>query len=138
MKDGVSTLRVQVSTALGALPIEGAVVTVSTPAEETGERTLLYSVTTDEGGMTPPLELSAPPRAESMTPGTTHPFALYTVEVRHPDFVPLAALSVSAFSGVPAVLPVALTPLPENENTAPPQITVPNDPQVLAEPQEGA
>ena len=30
-------------------------------------------------------------------------------------FVPLTALHVTLFAGVPAVLPVALTPLPEKE-----------------------
>lgn len=133
MPDGTSTLRVLVTTALGALPVEGAVVTVSTPPDEAGDRTLLYSVTTDRDGITPPMTLATPPREASLRPGMGQPFALYTVQVDHPDFVPRAALNVTAFADVPAVLPVSLTPLPEDEATAPPELTVLTNPQVLAE-----
>ena len=38
-----AVLRVVVTTALGALPLAGASVTVSTAADQPGERTLLYS-----------------------------------------------------------------------------------------------
>lgn len=133
MKDGTGILRVQVSTALGAYPVEGAVVTVSTTAADPNGPTLLYTEVTDNGGMTPPMELEAPPRSESLTPGAVQPYALYTVEVVHPNFVPQAALNVAAFSGVSAVLPVQLTPLPENETVAPPQLNLTVDPQVLSE-----
>ncbi|MDY3619225.1 hypothetical protein [Agathobaculum sp.] len=133
MQDGTSILRVQVSTALGALPVEGATVTVSTAADETGGHQLLYSVQTDAGGMTPPMELPAPPRSASLTPGNGRPYALYTVQVDHPNFTPQAALNVTAFSGIPAVLPIALTPLPENAAVAPQDLTATDDPQALSE-----
>ena len=55
--DGTAELRVLVTTALGALPLENAIVSVSTVPDETGMRTLLYSVTTDSGGMTPSMVL---------------------------------------------------------------------------------
>ncbi|MCQ5131208.1 hypothetical protein NE562_16240 [Butyricicoccus faecihominis] len=136
MEDGISVLRVLVTTALGAVPVPNAVVTVSTPVDEAGNSTLLYSVQTDQSGMTPPMELAAPPRAASLTPGGGRPFSLYTVQVDHPDFTPLAALNVTAFSGIPAVLPITLTPLPETANTAPQQLTAETNPQALSE-QEG-
>ena len=50
-------LRVAVTTALGAQPLENALVTVSTAPDESGSRQLLYSVRTDSGGMTPPMTL---------------------------------------------------------------------------------
>ena len=53
LTDGTAELRVLVTTALGALPLENAIVSVSTAPDDTGMRTLLYSVTTDSGGMTP-------------------------------------------------------------------------------------
>ena len=49
--DGTAELRVLVTTALGALPLENAIVSVSTVPDETGMRTLLHSVTTDSGGI---------------------------------------------------------------------------------------
>ncbi|RHS79388.1 hypothetical protein DW923_13435, partial [Butyricicoccus sp. AM42-5AC] len=63
-----SVLRVAVTTALGAQPLENALVTVSTAPDENGTRTLLYAVRTDRDGMTPPMTLAAPPRSASLAP----------------------------------------------------------------------
>ncbi|MDO4270600.1 MAG: hypothetical protein Q4C72_06700 [Eubacteriales bacterium] len=128
---GSAPLRVVVTTALGAQPLEGASVSVSTAPDETGARTLLYAVTTDQGGMTPPMELSTPPRANSLTPDGGTPYALYTVEIERPGYTPLAALHIAMFDGVPSVLPVALTPLPENAPTDEADLTATGNPQVL-------
>ena len=57
-----AVLRVAVTTALGAQPLENALVMVSTAPDESGSRQLLYSVRTDSGGMTPPMTFSTPPR----------------------------------------------------------------------------
>lgn len=129
--DGTAILRVVVTTALGALPLEGASVSVSTAADAAGERTLLYSVRTGQNGMTPPMELATPSRASSMTPGGIQPFSLYTVEIEREGYTPVAALHVAMFPGIPAVLPVAMTPLTENEPTGETELTVTGDPQAL-------
>ena len=50
LTNGTAELRVLVTTALGALPLENAIVSVSTVPDESGMRTLLHSVTTDSGG----------------------------------------------------------------------------------------
>mgnify|MGYP000544981362 CR=1 FL=1 len=63
-----SVLRVAVTTALGAQPLENALVTVSTAPDENGTRTLLYAVRTDRDGMTPPMTLAAPPRSTQSRP----------------------------------------------------------------------
>ena len=81
LTDGTAELRVLVTTALGALPLENAIVSVSTVPDETGMRTLLYSVTTDSGGMTPSMVLTTPPRSNSLNPDSGPPFAVYTVEI---------------------------------------------------------
>lgn len=127
-----AVLRVLVTTALGAFPLEGASVTVSTPANAAGERTLLYAVRTDQGGLTPPMALPTPPRADSMTPnGSGQPFSVYTVEITREGYTPQSTLNVAMFSGVPAVLPVALTPLPENAPNAQSDFHAPDGPQAL-------
>ena len=118
LTDGTAELRVLVTTALGALPLENAIVSVSTVPDETGMRTLLYSVTTDFGGMTPSMVLTTPPRSNSLSPGSGPPFAVYTVEI-------------AMFSGVPTMLPVALTPLKENQSFAPTDLTATGAPQTL-------
>ena len=131
-----SVLRVAVTTALGAQPLENALVTVSTAPDESGSRQLLYLVLTDSGGMTPPMTLSAPPRENSLSPDGGVPYALYTVEAALDGYVPLTALHIALFSGVPALLPVALTPLPEYESTAPTELTSDGQTQVLSSERE--
>lgn len=126
-----AVLRVVVTTALGALPLEDASVTVSTAADESGERTLLYSVRTGPGGMTPAMILPTPPLSNSLSPDSGPPYAVYTVEVTHPGYTPVTALHVTMFSGVPAVLPVPLTPLPENQSSTRADLTATGEPQVL-------
>ena len=74
--DGTAELRVLVTTALGALPLENAIVSVSTVPDESGMRTLLHSVTTDSGGMTPVMVLDTPPRSNSLNPDSGPPFAV--------------------------------------------------------------
>lgn len=107
-------LRVLVTTALGAYPLENASVLVSTAPNALGERTLLYAVSTDQGGMTPPLELSTPPRTNSLTPDGGQAFTRYTVEVNLQGYSSVAALEITMFPNISTVLPVSLTPLPEN------------------------
>lgn len=131
-----AVLRVAVTTALGAQPLENALVTVSTVPDEDGSRQLLYLVRTDSGGMTPPMTLSAPPRENSLSPDGDVPYALYTVEAALDGYVPLTALHIALFSGVPALLPVALTPLPEYESTAPAELTSDGQTQVLSRERE--
>ncbi len=132
-----AVLRVVVTTALGALPLENASVTVSTAADEAGARTLLYSVRTDSGGMTPPMTLPTPPLANSLAPDSGPPYAVYTVEVAREGYTPLAALHITMFSGIPAVLPVALTPLDENQPSSQTDLTAIGTPQVLYHPVPG-
>ena len=125
LTDGTAELRVLVTTALGALPLENAIVSVSTAPDDTGMRTLLYSVTTDSGGMTPVMVLN------SLSPGSGPPFAVYTVEISAEGYTPLTALHIAMFSGVPTMLPVALTPLAENQSFAQTDLTATDAPQAL-------
>ena len=125
LTDGTAELRVLVTTALGALPLENAIVSVSTVPDESGMRT------TDSGGMTPVMVLDTPPRSNSLNPDGGPPFAVYTVEISAEGYTPLTALHIAMFSGVPTMLPVALTPLKENQSFAPTDLTATGAPQTL-------
>lgn len=128
-------LRVFVTTALGAYPLENASVRVSTAPNALGERTLLYAVSTNRGGMTPPMELSTPPRANSQTPDGGQAFTPYTVEVNRQGYVPVAALNITMFPNISTVLPVSMIPLAENEVISTETIlTATGDSQTLASP----
>ena len=103
LTDGTAELRVLVTTALGALPLENAIVSVSTVPDESGMRTLLHSVTTDSGGMTPVMVLDTPPRSNSLNPDSGPPFAVYTVEISAEGYTPLTALYIAYAQ--PLILP---------------------------------
>ena len=75
--------------------------------------------------------LTTPPRSNSLSPGSGPPFAVYTVEISAEGYTPLTALHIAMFSGVPTMLPVALTPLAENQNFAPTDLTATGMPQAL-------
>lgn len=126
-----AVLRVLVSTALGALPLADAAVTVSKLSDETGLWTLLYSVSTDVGGITPPMTLETPPLSNSLSPDSGMPYSLYTVEVTKDGYTPLTALQIAMFPGIATVLPIALTPLDENAAFSETGLTAVGDPQAL-------
>ena len=56
---------------------------------------------------------------------------MYTVEISAEGYTPLTALYIAMFSGVPTMLPVALTPLKENQSFAPTDLTATGAPQTL-------
>ncbi len=103
------SLVVQVVTAGGALPLEGATVTIS----DAGGRLISENivVATSPGGLTPRIFLPTPPRALSMSPSIEVPYALYNIAVSLPDYYPYTAKNVPLFSGVNSFQSVRLIPI---------------------------
>lgn len=111
--NGVGYLRVRVTA--GDLPAEGANVTVTEYPEGEGGGELLYSLRTDENGLTPPLELSAPPADESLTPGFLQPYSVYNVSVELDGYYPVEGVGVPVFENITAIQPFRLLPVLEGE-----------------------
>ena len=112
-------LMVQASTAGGAIPLEGARVTVRRyePESESSPENrgdAVASLTTGRDGRTPRIPLSAPPRVNGNTPAGGLPYALYQVEVSLEGFFDQAYIGVPVFAGITAVQPAVLIPLSEN------------------------
>lgn len=108
---GIGYLVVNVSTARGALPLEGASVTVSYEEEDNSS---VYSVlTTDMSGKTEKLELPAPSRELSEIPGNTKPYSTYTVSARKDGYYTVTNVGVPIFSGVTSIQPIEMLPLAE-------------------------
>ena len=94
---GRGTLRVQVSTARGAFPVNRAVVEVAVMLG--GARVLLY-------------RKPAKPFYESQNPSTAgDSMASYVVSVSHPSYEAVTDLPAGVFIGTKTILPVALTPV---------------------------
>ena len=114
--DSVGYLVVHVTTARGAIPLEGAAVSIrSNESEDTTPRAdILYATTTNRDGNTERIPLAAPPRENSMSPGEVPPFSTYHLEVRREGYGMQSFIALPIFSGITAVQPVDLIPLPED------------------------
>ena len=121
-------LKVVVSTANGALPIENARVVIR---GEDGRELVLF---TNESGATEAVALSAPARSSSQSAGNQKPFSTYRVTVEKEGFYPHLTGIVPIFSGVSARQSINLIGLAEyGADTVIPESadTVMRDPQVL-------
>ena len=99
-----------VTEANGAIPVEGALVTVT---DYGAENDVLFTLRTDEGGLTETVSLLVPDAGQSLNPGSESPAGLYGITVRRAGYYPVEAVAVPIFPGVFSVLPVDLVPLSE-------------------------
>ena len=118
---GQGILVVHVTTARGAIPLEGALVNVRQDApDESGiSGDVIAALTTGNDGNTEPLTLPAPMRSESLTPnnGAQKPYSTYHLEVQLEGYYTQNYANVPIFDGIAAIQPADLIPLPENGRT---------------------
>ena len=115
---GTGYLIVQVSTATGAIPLPGALVTVRNydPEEGSDVGNVIATMRTDRSGRTQKLALPAPARALSQAPGSKIlPYALYSIDVKTDRYFENYFASVPIFDGVVAVQPAILQALPDSK-----------------------
>ena len=117
--EGTGYLIVHVTTARGAIPLEGAQVDIrSYPPDKTeGRGDVIASLVTQRDGNTLPYPLTAPPRTDSLRPGNGTPYAVYFLEVHENGYYSQTYQNVPIFDGIVAIQPADLIPLPENERT---------------------
>ena len=115
---GQGKLVFQITTAGGAIPLEGAEVTLrqSRGPTDTGGDVLsvLYS---GRDGKTEVLTLPAPARGYSLEPardGAPVPYALYNADVRMDGFYKQSYIRIPVFDGITSIQRASLIPLPEN------------------------
>ena len=110
----VGYLTVRVSTAGGAIPLEGAAVNIRGGNIE--ESAIIYSLVTNSDGLTPTVSLPTPPRSASEVPQDTEPaYAVYNIDVYARGYVPAFFHNVPIFSGINSVQPAVLVPDIENK-----------------------
>lgn len=103
-------LVVMVTTAGGTRPIMDAHVIVS--RREGNNEQILRTLTTNANGRTFVIELPAPPKSNSMSPGEPLPYFVYNIRVDYPGYYTVENLDVPIFPGIVAVQPINLVPLP--------------------------
>ncbi len=109
---GEGYLTVRVTTARGAIPLGGAIVTVfgNTP-ETSGVREVFYS---GDDGLTPKIVLPAPPRANSEAPNSGVPFYTYNLEIIRNGYYNQSYSNVPIFAGITAMQTAEMIPLTKN------------------------
>ncbi len=114
---GAGYLQVQVTSANGAIPEEGAQVLIFDYPDEGGGKfsQLLMSLKTDSSGQTPTVELPAPPKSVSQTPGDVKPYSSYNIEVSKEGFYNVEGVGVPVFDGVTSLQKINL--IPQNANS---------------------
>ncbi len=104
-------LIVRVSTARGAVPLEGATVTIRGGEQE--DSAILYSLVSDRDGLCPRVSLPTPPLKNSEAPNSGIPYSLWNIDVFLEEYAPASYQNVPVYSGVTSVQPAVLIPLPE-------------------------
>lgn len=115
--ESIGFLIVEVRTANGAIPVEGAQVYVYPLAENGDKNDAVYSLTTDSSGRTQRVALEAKSKSLSLAPGNEVPFMSYNVTVTAPGFYSSDKSRVPVFEGVTSILPFELIPLSEYANS---------------------
>lgn len=116
---GRGRLVFQITTAGGAIPLEGAEITLqgTHPATEGGGGQVLAVLYSNRDGKSDPVTLPAPEKTLSLEPArdsASLPYALYDAEVRLSGFYLQSYLRIPVFDGITSIQRVSLIPLPEN------------------------
>ena len=107
-ESSVGYLTVNVTTARGAIPLEGA--TVNIRGDEKDSASILFSLLSDRDGRTPRVSLPTPPKENSDTPGGASAFSTYNIEVFKDGYVPLYFQNVPIFPSVLSIQPAVMVP----------------------------
>ena len=109
--ENIGYLRVRVSTARGAIPLENATVSIRGASQE--DSGILYSFESDANGLTPTIPLPAPDRALSQSPQNEIFYSLWSIDVYREGFFPARYINVAVYSGVTTIQSAELVPIPE-------------------------
>lgn len=105
-------LRVQVTSASGAVPIPDADVAIYYTGEPGRQ---LEDVKTDSSGQTEDISLAAPPLEYSMEPGEEQPYSEYTISVTAPGYEPVEIVGTEILPETTAIQEVRMVPQKQGE-----------------------
>ena len=111
-EQGRGFITVNVRTAGGALPVDGALVTVS--SSDTG--TVVAVTITDNAGLSEIIELPTPPKENSLTVNGGEVASFYTVDTDKDGFYHVVNANIPVFDGVTAIQQVLLVPIAVGDN----------------------
>ena len=108
----VGYLIVKVSTASGAIPVKD--VTVVLQGNDSNNREIFYSLSTNVDGLTEKVSLPAPSVSLSSAPSpSSRPYSTYNIDVYREGYYPQHYTNVPIFSGITAVQNARIIPTSE-------------------------
>lgn len=117
--DSVGYMIVRVTTARGAIPLEGATVIVSDylPEDVQERGNAIYTLTTNSSGLTDKFSLPAPPRELSMSPGNGKSYQTYNIAVAKDGYYQQNYINAPVFEGITSIQSADMIPLSDNGQT---------------------
>ncbi|MBQ2242436.1 MAG: hypothetical protein II319_09875 [Clostridia bacterium] len=109
---GRGYLIVSVRAGEGAIPLEGALVTLR--GGDATEGDAIASFITDRSGNTPRITLPAPPRINSESPNGGKPYATYSADISLDGYFTNLYTNIPVFDTITSVQTAYLIPLPED------------------------
>ena len=109
---GRGYLIVSVRAGEGAIPLEGALVTLR--GGDSTEGDAIASFITDRSGNTPRITLPAPPRINSESPNGGKPYASYSADISLDGYFTNLYTNIPIFDTITSVQTAYLIPLPED------------------------
>lgn len=107
---GSGQLTVKVTEGGVTLPIRGAIVTISGRLSDNSGSGIIYTLKTDESGLTETVSLPAPDAAGSLSPGGETPYGVYDIKVTAPGYISAENAGTQIFDGVTALQYFSLIP----------------------------
>ena len=92
-----------------AMPVAGALIVVSDELNN-----ILYKVETNEDGISPKMELSAPNKSYSLHPDNVRPYSRYNLSINANGFTPVSITGVRIFDTCETIQNFHMLPLPMN------------------------
>jgi len=112
-RSGTGYIIIRTSTAMGAIPVIGAIVNISGADKENSD--IIISLRSDRNGTTEKISLPAPSKRFSSSPGNTLPYSLYNLEVFAEGFYTRNYVNIPIFDGITSYQSVELIPLSANQ-----------------------
>ena len=100
-------LKIQVTSRQRAVPIPNAPIEISYTGDPDS---VLETVSTDENGQTPVVDLPAPPVEYSMSPSENQPYSEYNLKIHSDEYKPVTISGAQILSGVEGLQPVSMIP----------------------------
>lgn len=108
-------LKIQVTSSIGSVPVKDATIEISYTGDPDS---VIESLTTDENGQTPSVDLPAPPVEYSMSPGENQPYSEYNLTIRSKNYESVTISGAQILSGVQGLQSVSLVPEETSLSTA--------------------